>query len=123
MLRFAATALAACLLCTCGGPSVPIPPPEPELVLFEADLETGTARFSYPPNADYSLAVVYVFNRDVGEGIITTAEIDGSVGPTEPFPAREGDEVVITFERDTSLGSVCLIFADGPGSSARECNP
>jgi nucleoside-diphosphate-sugar epimerase len=38
------------------------------------------------------LAKVYVFNKDQGQGIITTANINGGVPETAPFPAAIGDE-------------------------------
>ncbi len=103
-------------------PSVPIPPPEPEKVSFALDLTAGVASFQYEASASASNAIVYVFNRDIGEGIITTAENDGSVGPTDPFPARVGDNIVITFETEDQLSSTCVKMADGQSSSASECS-
>jgi predicted enzyme related to lactoylglutathione lyase len=41
------------------------------------DTQAGAASFSYGPEANYADAIVYVFNRDLGEGIITTARPDG----------------------------------------------
>ena len=74
-------------------------------------------------NADFGGAVVYVFNRDVGTGVITTARDDGSVGPTAPFPANVDDEVVISFELEAQFGSTCVRVAQGQSSSANECTP
>jgi len=102
-------------------PSVPIPPPEPEKVRFALDLDLGTASFEYAPSASSSNAIVYIFNRDLGEGIITTAQPDGRVLPTEPFPAMSGDSIVITFETEEQLSSTCVRMADGQSSSAAEC--
>lgn len=103
-------------------PSVPIPPPEPEKVSFSLDLESGFAIFEYAPSASSSNAIVYIFNRDLGEGVITTAQSDGRVLPTDPFPAMGGDEIVITFETETQLSSTCVRMADGQSSSANECS-
>ena len=121
-LRTAAAAALAALLAACATPSIPIPPPSPEDMAFDVDAEAGSARFSYEPDPDYASAIVYVFNRDAGEGIITTADGDGAVAPTEPFPAQEGDEVVVTFELESQLASTCVVVADGPSSSGRECD-
>jgi len=107
----------------CNTPSVPIPPPSPELMTFSVEVDTGSARFEYEPNADFGGALVYVFNRDLGEGIIATARDDGSVGPTDPFPAQEGDEVLITFELEEQLASTCVRVAAGRSSAANECRP
>ena len=89
----------------CTTPSVPIPPPEPEKVFFALDLDLGEASFRYDASQAYSNAVVYIFNRDVGEGIITTAEDNGEVLPTEPFPAFVGDDILITFETEAQLST------------------
>ncbi len=62
---------------------------------FEVDVAAGSASFSYDPVADYAGAVVYVFNRDAGRGVITTADGDGGVPPTYPtntgFADLDGD--------------------------------
>jgi len=105
----------------CVTPSVPIPPPSPENVFFALDADTGFATFRYGPEPSFAGAVVYVFNRDAGEGIITTAESDGSVLDTPPFPAIEGDEIVITFESEAQLGSTCVTIRDGQSNSGLEC--
>lgn len=105
----------------CVTPSVPIPPPSPEKVIFALDGDSGSATFRYGSDPSFSGAVVYVFNRDVGEGVITTAESDGSVSETAPFPAIAGDEIVITFETGAELSSTCVTIADGPSNSGLEC--
>jgi len=107
----------------CFTPSVPIPPPEPEKMSFDVDLTAGQAQFVYEPNASYQDAVVYVFNRDKGEGVITTAAPDGSVPGTPPFPAEEYDQIVVTFELETQQASTCVELHSGPSSSEFECMP
>lgn len=115
-------ALAAGGLTQCTSHSVPIPPPSPESVFFSLDLDAGEASFSYAASTSYANATVYVFNREAGEGIITTAESDGSVMATPPFPAMQGDEVVVTFETEGQLSSTCITMRDGQSSSALKCN-
>jgi hypothetical protein len=115
--------LAVVGLAGCFTPSVPIPPPEPEKMSFGVDLTAGEAQFSYEANASYHDAVVYVFNRDKGEGVITTARTDGSVPSTPPFPAEEYDQIVITFELETQQASTCVELHEGPSSSEYECIP
>lgn len=105
----------------CATPSVPVPPPEPESMVFAVQAAASTATFSYDPEPSYGGAIVYVFNRSVGVGIIATAESDGSVGETEPFAATVGDEVVVTFEFAEQLASTCVALTDGRSSSANEC--
>lgn len=116
--------LAAALWVGLGGcvtPSIPIPPPSPEAMVFEVDVDLGEATFSYPANANYSDAIVYVFNRTEGVGVIATAEADGSVGPTAPFPAAYGDEVSVTFEAEAQVVSTCVVLREGGPTAADSC--
>jgi hypothetical protein len=106
----------------CTSHSVPIPPPSPESVVFSLDLESGLATFQYDATPAFSGATVYVFNREAGEGVITTAAADGSVMETPPFPAMGGDEVLISFETDGQFSSTCITMRDGRSSSALECD-
>lgn len=105
----------------CVTPSIPIPPPEPERMEFAIDVTAGAATFSYGTEPHYADAVVYVFNKDKGTGIITTARADGSVGPTQPFPAGLGDNVSITFETDEVSASRCVVVRDGTPSPFDYC--
>lgn len=111
-----AVALAACVT-----PSVPIPPPEAQKISFDVDLEAGAARFQYAPHPDFSLATVYVLNRTQGVGVISTAQVDGSVAPTEPFAAALDDEVVVSFEKEGEIGSICVRLQPGQSGSDLEC--
>jgi hypothetical protein len=112
---------AAAAIAACNTPSVPIPPPDPQAIAFDFVPDEGFVTFSYAPNANFGGAIVYVFNRDQGVGIIDTARDDGSVGPTMPFPAIEGDDVLVTFEADDTVGRRCVEVHDGPSSFEYEC--
>lgn len=114
-------ALASVVGAGCTSHSVPIPPPSPESVVFSLDLDQGLASFEYDATPAFAGATVYVFNREVGEGVITTAAADGSVKQTPPFPAMVGDEVIVTFETEGQLSSTCVTMRDGRSSSAFEC--
>lgn len=105
MLR---VALVGLLLAGCVTPSIPIPPPEPEMMTFEVDVNAGAATFVYDPEPNYADAVVYIYNRDLGRGIITTARPDGSVGPTEPFAAAIGHNISVTFETEEVIVGTCV---------------
>lgn len=116
MVRRSLTALAAALvLGACVTPSIPIPPPEAELMTFAVDVSAGAATFAYDPEPNFADAVVYVYNRDRGTGIITTARSDGSVGPTAPFPAAFGENISITFETDEAIVGNCVQIRDDGG--------
>lgn len=114
-------ALVAITTLGCTSHSIPIPPPEPEKVYFSLDLEAGAASFRYAPSSSYSGATVYIFNRMAGEGVITTAEADGSVRMTQSFPAMGQDEIVVSFETEGQVSSTCVKMQDGQSSSALEC--
>ena len=91
-------------------------------MVFEVNDEDGLATFSFDPQPRFGGAVVFIFNRDRGEGIITTARADGAVGPTEPFAADVGEDLLITFETEDQVLSRCITLADGRSSSAFECS-
>jgi hypothetical protein len=109
----------------CVTPSIPIPPPDPARMTFEVTVQGGasSAVFRYEPTAKYGDATVYVFNRDLGEGIITTARPDGSVGPTNPVAAAVGHQIVVTFQLDEQTASTCVRLRDGQQSSTDYCGP
>lgn len=105
----------------CVTPSIPIPPPEADQMSFSLDSAAGTATFSYESEPNYADAIVYIYNRDLRTGIISAAGVDGSVGPTQPFPAAPGNSIQITFETDElSVGSCVVIQPDG--SAAPFCD-
>jgi hypothetical protein len=108
-------------LAACVTPSVPIPPPEAQKISFEVDIGAGAARFQYAPHPDFALATVYVLNRTQGVGVITTAQVDGSVAPTEPFAAALDDEVVVSFEKEGAIGSICVRLQPGQSGPALQC--
>ncbi len=108
----------------CVTPSIPIPPPDPAKMSFS--LSPGpesTASFAYQADANYSEAVVFVFNRDRGVGIIETAAIDGSVGPTAPLEAALNEQIVVTFQRDDQTVSTCVRLREGSPSATDYCGP
>jgi hypothetical protein len=105
----------------CNTPSVPIPPPATSRIEFELEPDVGQARFRYLATPEYGGAIVYVFNRDQGRGIIETAGDDGAVGPTAPFPGVEGDDIVISFQVDDDIQSICVTLRAGRSSDALRC--
>ena len=121
MRAYLLVALTLAVLSSCNTPSVPIPPPEPERMLFAYNAEDAQASFTFDPSPSYAQATVYVFNRSQGIGVIETARDDGSVGPTRPFDADLGDRIIITFELEIQLASTCVELRDGRSSSALEC--
>jgi hypothetical protein len=105
----------------CFTPSVPVPPPGPESLAF-ASTGTGSWNFTATPNPNWADSWVVLMNRGCGCGIVTRTEPDGSVVPT-PFDGNEGDELDISYERDSDhqRAGLCIILHAGPGSSANLC--
>ena len=108
----------------CITPSIPIPPPDPAKMTFDIDTTApvNTAVFTYPPEDRIKDAIVFVFNRDQGEGIIVSAHPDGSVGPTKPFPAIVNDQVVVTFQNGDQSVSTCIRIRQGAQSATAYCD-
>jgi hypothetical protein len=109
LLALVLTGLAGCIT-----PSIPIPPPSPERMVFEVDAVGGVATFTYPANDNYADAIVYVYNRTIGEGIITHAAANGSI-QTGPFPADFENEVAVTIEADEQIVSTCVVIHETAG--------
>ncbi|MDB4963798.1 MAG: hypothetical protein JWP01_3797 [Myxococcales bacterium] len=109
----------------CVTPSIPIPPPDPTLISFQLTGEPGstTASFSYPIHPTLVDAVVFVYNRDKGVGIIENAHPDGSVGPTASVRADLGDQMVISFQRDDQTASTCIRLKEGSQDGTTYCDP
>jgi len=115
-IRTFALVAVACfaLVFACSTPSIPIPPPERAAITFDHDEASGTATFAYTiPRGDFAFAVVYVLNRDKGEGTITSANGDGTVDPTVAFSADVGDQILVTFDVGDQLASICVMLVDG----------
>ncbi|MND06680.1 hypothetical protein D3C83_281920 [compost metagenome] len=66
---------------------------------------------------------MFVFNRDRGVGIITTANVDGSVDETQPVLADLGEQIVVSFERDDQTVSTCIRLREGSQSATDYCSP
>jgi len=109
----------------CVTPSIPIPPPDPARMEFHLTGDPGaqTASFSYPPDVNFIDSVVFVYNRDLGVGIIEAAHPDGSVGPTAGVAAEVGDQMVVSFQRDDQTVSTCIRLREGAQSSIDYCDP
>ena len=108
----------------CITPSIPIPPPDPELMTFVVmgDGANTSATFAYPADHNYENSIVYVYNLDRGLGIIEAARPDGSVGPTRPVSAALREQIVVTFQREDQSMSTCIRLRNGQQSATDYCN-
>ena len=109
----------------CVTPSIPIPPPDPAMMNFAVTVQgnDSTAVFSYPPKADYGDAIVYIFNRDQGVGIIERARPDGSVGPTRAVAGRVNEQIEVSFQLEDQTASRCIRLRDGQQDPNNYCGP
>jgi hypothetical protein len=108
----------------CVTPSIPIPPPDPAKMTFAVTAgPTPQATFAYPAENNYVDAVVFIYNRDRGVGVIENAHPDGSVGPTAPLAAALGEQIVVSFQRDDQTVSTCIRLRDGSQSATDYCGP
>lgn len=107
----------------CVVPSVPLPPPDPESITFALDTTSGQATYAAGPNPYWGGATVSILNKRIGKGVITTANGDGSVDPSPPFDAADGDPIVIHYELplEDQATAFCLILHDGPSSGLYRC--
>jgi hypothetical protein len=103
----------------CVTPSIPIPPPDPAKMTFH--LSGGQATFTYAHDDLYVGATAYVFNSVRGLGVIQTANPDGSIGPTQPFPAMVGDTVIVSIQRVDQTESKCVRVKDGQPDAFDPC--
>jgi hypothetical protein len=108
----------------CITPSIPIPPPDPELMTFVVmgDGANTSATFAYPADHNYENSIVYVYNLDRGLGIIEAARPDGSVGPTRPVSAALREQIVVTFQHGDQSMSTCIRLRNGQQSATDYCN-
>jgi hypothetical protein len=105
----------------CVTPSIPIPPPNPELMTFGVTTDTNgeitSASLTYPATVSYVGGVAYVYNRSRGLGIIQAVNANGSIGPTTPVAAGASDQLVISVENDEQTVSTCVLLEEGAPSS------
>jgi hypothetical protein len=111
-------------LAGCVTPSIPIPPPDPSAMEFTVSRDDNgdinTASLYYPPTQNYCGGVAYVFNRQLGTGIIETVKASCAIGPTTPVAARADDELVISVENDEQTVSTCIVLT-ASGTAAGVC--
>jgi hypothetical protein len=110
--------LGLALLAACNSPFIPIPPPNPtfEPPVAVEDGRGGTRLmwgvFS-PPTQPMARATVFLFNRDLGQGVIVRAGEDGAYSTS--IEGQREDEILIHFETDDgeSSQSICRPLREG----------
>jgi hypothetical protein len=118
--------IAVCLgITACFTPSIPIPPPSPDLMTFDVTVGSGssisTATFSYPADSLYVGGIVFVYDQNLGDGVIEAANLDGSFAKTQPFSAALGDQVIVTVQLKDQTPSTCVILQNGHPTAGALC--
>lgn len=117
--------LALACIAGCVTPSIPIPPPDPGEMDFEITVQpdgSSTAVLTYPADGNYAGGVVYVQNHDTGLGVFQNINADDSIGPTQPLPAKVGNQVVVTIEAAVQTVSRCVVLRQGQQDPNTYCN-
>ena len=121
LLRWLAALLAGLsyvLVFACNSPFIPIPPPNPT---FTEGSNSGEWAVSTPPDSRAGGARFYIYNSDLGSGLIQQAAPDGSMYAF-PLHGAAGDRVEIRWERSAVEGSSTICRRLGAGLVDRGCN-
>ena len=77
--------------------------------------------FSYGPTTSYVGGIAYVYNQTKGQGVIQNCGPDGSIGPTQPFPAEAANQVVVTVQVCDQTESSCIVLREGTQDPTTYC--
>jgi hypothetical protein len=106
ILRLLATLGVAALIWACNAPFIPVPPPG--MITFSAVTVSdgnGGQKTAWitrgGPNGNAGSARFFVFDANVGAGVIATAAPDGSF-VTSPMDGTPGDQVLINYYLTTT---------------------
>jgi hypothetical protein len=118
-LRWLAALLAGLsylLVFACNSAFFPIPPPDPNFT----EATAGEWSVSTAPDSRASGARFYIYNVDLGSGLIQQAASDGSMYAF-PLHGTAGDRIEIRWERSPTDGSSSICRNLGQGLVIRGC--
>ena len=123
MRRLAVIALCIGFAGGCVTPSIPIPPPDPAKMTFHLSIidTVSKATFQYGPTSLYVSGVAYIYNETRGQGVIQACAPDGSIGPTQPFPAEAMNQVVVTVQVGEQTQGSCIVLREGTQDPTTYC--
>jgi hypothetical protein len=112
----------------CNTPFIPLPPPsDPTFSPVMVSDATGASRTLWEtrgaPSPTMAEATVYVFNRDVGAGVIVRAQTDGSYAAS-PLDGNEGDRIELHYDDKAGRPSqvLCRLLSQGLARTACPAN-
>ena len=120
LLRWLAPLLAGfsfVVVFACNSPFIPIPPPNPT---FSQDSTSGQWAVSTAPDSRAVGARFYIYNADLGSGLIQQAAPDGSMY-AYPLQGVAGDRIQIRWERTPSEASLTICRPLGAGYVQQAC--
>jgi hypothetical protein len=101
-----ALALALGLCTACYTPSVPLPPPLVEQMVFTSAQTAGTVILSSPAQSQIGAARFSVYNVSQGMGVIFLSNADGSF-TSPPLPGADGDYIDVSYEANNTSADRC----------------
>jgi hypothetical protein len=102
---------------SCNSPFIPIPPPDPT---FSEGSTSGEWGVSTPPDSRAGGALFYIYNADLGSGLIQRAAPDGSMY-AYPLQGTAGDRIHIRWERSATESSSTICRPLGQGLVLQGC--
>jgi hypothetical protein len=111
-----------CALWACNAPFIPVPPPGVTFTSQTVQEAGGATKLLWTatgdPAAPAADARFFLFNNNVGSGVIVQANADGSyVSP--PFEGTAGDSIYLFFETPSGEDSdtACRSLVEGPAEA------
>jgi hypothetical protein len=101
----------------CNSPFIPIPPPDPS---FGAGPTAGEWSVSTPPDSRAIGARFFIYNVNLGSGIIQQASADGSMSAF-PLMGQVGDHIELYWQKDIADTSSVICRPLGQGLVVRGC--
>ncbi len=101
----------------CNSPFIPIPPPDPT---FTAGPSAAEWSVSTPPDSRAIGARFFIYNANLGAGIIQQASADGSMS-AYPLMGQVGDRIELHWEKSIADTSSVICRPLGPGLVVRGC--
>jgi hypothetical protein len=121
LLRWLAALLAGLsyvLVFACNSPFIPIPPPNPT---FSEGSTSGEWSVSTPPDSRAGGALYYIYNANLGSGLMQRAAADGSMY-AYPLQGTAGDRIQIRWEKSAAQSSSSICRPLGQGLVVQGCN-
>ena len=116
-LAVTAAAISFVVVFSCNTPFIPIPPPDPS---FTQDPSSGDWSVSTAADSRAVGSIYFVYNADLGSGIIQRAETNGSIY-ARALQGSVGDRILIHWEKSANDQSATICRPLGNGLVLHGC--